>query len=140
MLSESPVNPLQKALYARLNGDATLTTLMGPSSVHDQPPEGDPYPYIRLGDHLDIPDNDLTSFGREVTETLHVWTRERSNGPGQAIAARVVELLDHQPDALVVAGHQVVAIRWEFGQALTDPNPEIRHHVLRFRVVLAQEG
>jgi hypothetical protein len=31
-----------------------------------------------------------------------------------------------------------VSIRNEFDQALTDPDPEIRHHVLRFRVITAQ--
>ena len=29
-------------------------------------------------------------------------------------------------------------VRHEFDQALTDPNPELRHHVLRFRIVTDQ--
>lgn len=95
-------------------------------------------PYVRVGDHLSIPDNDLTSFGRNVTETLHIWTRARSNASGQDIAARIIEILDHQPEALIIPGHRVVSIRSEFDQALTDPDPEIRHHVVRFRVITAQ--
>lgn len=138
--SESPLNPIQAALVELLAGDATLTTLMGPDSVHDQVPEGDPYPYIRLGEHLSVPANDLTSFGRRVTETLHIWTKSRGNGPGQAIATRVNELLDHKTGALVIEGHKVVSIRNEFDQALTDPNPDIRHHVLRFVIETAQQG
>ena len=146
MISKSPLNPLQKVLFARLNGDATLAALLGSSvsdvRIVDQPREGMPYPYVRIGDHLSIPDNDHTSFGREVTETLHVWTKKRGNASGQDIAARIVALLDHQTETLsallAVEGHKVVTIRAEFDQALTDPDPEIRHHVLRFRVATAQ--
>lgn len=146
MISKSPLNPLQKVLFARLNGDATLAALLGSSvsdvRIVDQPREGMPYPYVRIGDHLSIPDNDHTSFGREVTETLHVWTKKRGNASGQDIAARIVVLLDHQTETLsallAVEGHKVVTIRAEFDQALTDPDPEIRHHVLRFRVATAQ--
>lgn len=143
MDSKSPLNPLQRSLYDRLDGDSTLRTLLGAAGrIVDQVTEGLPYPYVRLGDHLSVPDNDHGGFGREVTETLHVWTRKRGNASGQDIAARIVELLDHKTaeldDLLRPRGHKVVSIRCEFDQALTDPDPEIRHHVLRFRVATAQ--
>jgi hypothetical protein len=90
-----------------------------------------------------VPDNDHGGYGRQVTQTLHIWTKARGNATGQDIANRINELLDHQHDALTAAfqapaGHRVVSIRNEFDQALTDPDPEIRHHVLRFRVITAQ--
>jgi len=143
VISKSPLNALQKAIFTRLNADSTLTTLLGGTGrIVDQPAEGQALPYVRIGDHLSIPDNDHGTFGREVTETLHVWTRKRGNVTGQAIALRVGELLDHQTDAmsalLAADGHRCVSIRNEFDQALTDPDPEIRHHVLRFRVATAQ--
>lgn len=150
MLSKSPMNPLQAAIVARLRGDATLATLLaavkGSSpatpAVIDRVPEGQAMPYVRLGDHLSTPDNTHTSFGRRVTETLHVWTQERSMAPGQAIANRVGELLDHQPAALsallAAGGHRCVSIRLSFDQALDDPDPEIRHHVLRFTIETTQ--
>jgi uncharacterized protein (UPF0248 family) len=97
-------------------------------------------PYVRVGDHLSIPDNDLGSFGRQITATLHVWTKARGNATGQDIAARINAILDHQSAGLVIPGHRVVSIRNEFDQALTDPDPEIRHHVLRFRVITAQSS
>jgi hypothetical protein len=143
MPSRSPIGPLQKVVIARLKADATLVTLLGVSDrVVDQPREGMPYPYIRVGDTLSTEDNDLTSFGRSVVMTLHIWTKYRGGKQGQDISARVAELLDHQVvtlDALLrVEGHRVISIRAEFDQALTDPDPEIRHHVLRFRVATAQ--
>ncbi len=150
MISSSPINPLQAALVARLRGDSALAALLAPvrgvspatPAVVDEPPEGQEYPYVRLGDHLSTPDNTHTSFGRDVTETLHVWTRARSAAPGQAIATRIGELLDHQVAALSALleddGHRCVSIRQTFDQALEDPDPEIRHHVLRFSIETTQ--
>ena len=141
--SKSPLNALQKAMVTRLKADATLTALLGAADrIVDQPREGMPYPYVRVGDALSTPDNTHTSFGREVVETLHVWTKERGTLTGQDIAGRIVELLDHkwrELSALLAAdGHKCVSIRAEFDQALTDPDPEIRHHVLRFRLQTEQ--
>lgn len=141
MVNRLPNSPVQGALYAILIGDAPLMALL-PGGVNDQPPEGAMKPYVRLGDHLSTPDNDHTAFGREITETLHVWTKSRSNGPGQAIANRIVELLDHQVSTLSAAlaadGHECVSIRHEFDQALEDPDPQVRHHVVRFRICTSQ--
>ena len=141
LVSKSPLGPLQVAIVAVLKADTALATLLGGSKIYDQRvPEQTAYPYLLLGDHLSIPDNDLTSFGRDVTSTIHIWTRTRTNKAGQDIAAAVNELLDHQVEALndVIIGHKVISIRNTFDQALTDPDPELRHHVLRFRVQTAQ--
>lgn len=141
--SVSPINALQQAEVALLKSDGPLTALLGGrQAVFDQPPEGEAYPYVRVGDHVSTPDNTINGFGREIVETLHVWTRVRSNKPGQDIADRVTALLDHQVATLGALmrplGHKLVSIRQEFDQALTDPDPELRHHVLRFRVQTAQ--
>lgn len=152
MINRSPLNPLQAALVAVLRGDATLKTLLAPIkgmtpptvAVVDQPPEGQAYPYVTIGEHISVPSYDLTSFGRDITETLHVWTRVNSNGPGQAIANRLIELLDHQHRALSAvpvlasAGQRIVRISCDFDQALRDPDPQIRHHVVRFRIETTQ--
>jgi hypothetical protein len=142
-VSKSPLNALQSAVVAKLKADSALVALLGGrQAVYDQPPEAADggYPYVRIGDHLSIPDNDLSTFGRQITMTLHIWTKARTSATGQAIADRITALLDHKPAALTVTGHDVVSIRNEFDQALTDPDPEIRHHVLRFRVITAQQS
>jgi hypothetical protein len=150
-MNRPPENDVQRAIVARLRADATLAGMLAPArnitptvpAVVDEVKEGQLYPYVRVGDHLSIPDNDHTSFGRQITETIHVWTKAGSMAPGQAIVNRVVGLLDHQPAAmsalLSAYGHRCVAIRYEFGQALDDPDPQIRHHVVRFRIITAQE-
>lgn len=145
-----PASAVQRAIVTLLRADATLTGLLAPiagvspatPAVVDQPGEGQAYPYIRVGDHLSIPDNTLTTKGRRITETLHIWTRVRSTLPGQTIADRVALLLDHQ-DAdlsavLAPLGHRCIRISLEFDQALTDPDPQIRHHILRFSIETTQ--
>jgi hypothetical protein len=148
--TRNPATPIQRAILTRLRADTTLATLLAAAegispavpAVVDQPSERQAKPYVRVGDHLSIPDNDHTSKGREVTETIHVWTQARSNAPGQAIADAITASLDHQVAALsallAADGHKCVTIRQEFDQALEDPDPQIRHHVLRFRIQTQQ--
>lgn len=136
-VARSPIHPLQTALYNRLTGDTQLMGMVT-GGVHDEVPEKAAYPYVRIGEHISTPDNHHGGYGREVLSTLHVWTKARGNAQGQRIADRIVGLLDHQPAALTVGGHRVVAIRHEYDQALTDPTPGIRHHVLRFRIITDQ--
>lgn len=148
--TSNPATPIQRAIVARLRADTTLAGLLAPAvgvtpavpAVVDQPAEGQSKPYIRVGDHLSIPDNCHTSMGREVTEAIHIWTKTRTNKDGQDIADAVTASLDHQVAAfsalLEVDGHRCVTIRQEFDQALEDPDPQIRHHVLRFRIQTEQ--
>ena len=149
-ISRPPESPLQRAVVALLRADPTLTGLLASvkgsappiPAVVDEVREGQPKPYVQIGDHLSTPGGDLSRFGRIVTMTLHVWTKAGSMGPGQAIADAVARLLDRQDRALSVllaaSGHRCVRIEFQFSQALKDPDPEIRHHTVRFRVEITQ--
>lgn len=136
MTAPSTMGPVQRALYGVLTGDATLMGLI--TGVWDYVAEKDAFPYIVLGEATEIPDNAHGVFGRQTTVTLHVWTRHRGHSEGLAIGDRVTALLDHQP--LTVEGQHHVVTRFEFSQTLTDPEPpgDIRHLVLRYRVVTEQ--
>lgn len=130
-------------MVAMMKEDSALTVLLGGvPAVYDQAKEGTKQPYVDVGDNLSTPANDLTRFGRVTTETLHVWTRKRSMEQGNDIVRRITEIFDHQHRALSVKlapyGHRCVMIHAEFDQALTDPDPELRHHVVRFRIETVQ--
>lgn len=130
----TPFGAVQEAIYGVLSGDATLGALI--TGVFDHVPEGTAYPYVVIGEALETPDDSHDRTGRHTVETLHIWSDHRGFSQLGAIAARVVALLDHQP--LTVAGHHHVVTRYEFGQQLNDPDPHLRHTVLRFRVVTEQ--
>lgn len=136
MTAPSPLLPIQRALYAALTGDATLGDLI--TGVYDYVPEEDVYPYVVIGEATETPDNSHDRHGWQTVVTLHVWTQYRGHTQGLTIGNRVSEVLDHQP--LTVAGFDHVATRYEFAQTLTDPEPpgDIRHLVLRYRVITEQ--
>ncbi|MGW1127456.1 DUF3168 domain-containing protein [Streptomyces sp. NPDC002526] len=132
----SAMLPLQGAILAVLRGDSDLSALI--SGVYDYVPETATYPFIVVGEAIETPANAHDRYGRETVMTLHVWTQHRGHSQGLTIAARVTALLDHQP--LTVPGLDHVATRHEYAQTLTDPEPpgNIRHVVLRYRVVTEQ--
>ena len=80
---------LQKAVIARLRGDAALTSLLGGAHVHDQVPRAVPPPYVALAR---FESRDLGSSGAEGAEhrfTLHVWPREQGRAEAHAIAVAI---------------------------------------------------
>lgn len=136
MTAPAPMLPIQQALYAALTADTMLMSLI--TGVYDYVPEDVVFPYVAIGEATEIPDNRHGGFGRQTTVTLHVWTRHRGHSKGLAIGSRVTALLDHQP--LAITGAAWVATRFEFSQTLTDPEPpgDVRHLVLRYRVITEQ--
>jgi hypothetical protein len=132
----SQLGTIQAAVYAVLGGDAELTGLV--TGVYDTVPEGTAMPYVVLGEATEIPDNRLDGLGRQTTQTLHVWSRYRGFAEANRIAGRLVALLDHQP--LPVVGVHHVMTLFEFSQTLRDPDPQIRHVPVRFRIYTEQEG
>ena len=135
------LSPIQVAFYARMTGDATLLALLGHNArgngVYDGAPEGALFPYIELGEAVETPRNTLRELGAETVATLHVWSKQRGYAEGLRVVARLRVLFDHQP--LVVSGHQVVSVKHEQTLTLRDPNPELRHLPVRFRITTEQE-
>lgn len=136
MTSPLPLLGVQMALYAKLTADATLMARI--TGVHDYVPEAAAYPYIVVGEAIETPDNAHDRFGRQTVHTLHVWDQYQGFKRVLEIGARVNALLDHQP--LTITGLHHVVTRYEFSQPLVDPegDGDIRHLVLRYRVVTEQ--
>ncbi|WP_327376199.1 DUF3168 domain-containing protein [Streptomyces sp. NBC_01216] len=136
MTAPAPMLPVQQAVYSTLTGNAPLMALI--SGVYDYVPESADYPFVVIGEAIETPDNAHGRFGRETVITLHVWSQHRGHSQGLSIAAAVTALLDHQP--LTITGLDHIVTRYEFSQTLTDPEPpgDIRHVVLRYRIVTEQ--
>ena len=132
----TPMLPVQGAIITKLRADVPLTVVV--ASVYDYLPQNVPYPFVVVGEAVETPDNRHGGFGRQTVVTLHVWSQYRGYAQALGIGARITELLDHQP--LTVPGLVHIATRFEFSQTLTDPEPpgDIRHLVLRYRVVTEQ--
>ncbi len=125
--------PALQAVRAALAADTQLAGMV--HGIFDFVPGDQPYPYVVVGEATEIPDNAHDRHGNQTPVTLHVWSQYRGYSQALTIAARIIQVLDHQP--LAIEGHHHVATRYEFSQTLTDPEPpgDIRHVPMRFRVI-----
>ncbi len=124
--------PVRDALRTVLTADEQLMGLL--HGVLDFVPEKQPYPYIHLGESFETPANAHDRFGSETLQTLHVWSQYRGYAEALTIAARVLQVLDHQ--RLTIEGHVWRWTRFVSQQTLTDPEPpgDIRHVPMSFRI------
>lgn len=96
---------LSSALYDRLAGDATLTSLLSsyegsPAIFTTQPPPGDAQrPYIVTAGHVtDLPFDTKTVQGREIQRDVRCYTDAGGSAVTvEAMAERVRQLLHRQP-------------------------------------------
>jgi hypothetical protein len=124
------MGPIQAALYGALTGDSTLMGLV--TGIYDWVPEGTATPYVVIGETIATPRNAHDRFGRRSVTTIHVWSTHHGFSEINTILSRITAVLDHQP--LTVTGHDAVMVHHEFTQTLNDPDPEIRHGVIRFAI------
>ncbi|QKY79502.1 tail terminator [Streptomyces phage Lizz] len=129
-----PFNELLAGLYA------TLDTGLDSAGVYDDVPERITKPYVTMGEMFSIPDNWHGGFGWDILFTTHVWTKARGFKSAIDIANEIIALLDHKRLAIDLPDSwSVVSIRFVQLQTLRDPDPEIRHVPVQFRIVIHQE-
>lgn len=134
MTARTSIPDIQTAMFTTADGDATLTGLV--NGVFDEVTEGTAMPYVEIGEATETPDNTHDKYGRESVHTWHVWSDEQGFSEALEIANRLVQLFDQQ--TLTVDNHTAIAVRFEFLQTLRDPNPDLRHVPVRFRVTTEQ--
>lgn len=127
--------PLQVAMFTRLSGDTELTAMAG---VFDEVPEPAPYPHVAFGTFVETPMDSHDQQGLRVDATLHIWSKYRGYAECAEILGHLDRLLDRQP--LTVEGFTKVSVARDWHQFLRDPDPDIRHCPVRFRVWLAKES
>ena len=124
---------LQKALYAKLNGnviddDGNVVT------IYDDVPQGAAYPRVVIGEETASNNGTKSLDGLEHTVTIHVWSQYRGRAQLKQIIQSVYENL-HDAD-ITVAGADAVNVRQEFSTTLSENDNITRHGVMRFRVAV----
>lgn len=131
-----PLTPewsLQKAVFAALEADAALTSLIGAGRIYDDAPQGASFPYITFGATLARDWSTGSDTGAEHVLTLHVWSRAAGKKEAQAIMRILREALHDEP--LVIEDHRLINLRHEFSDTSRDPDGETVHGIVRFRAV-----
>jgi len=128
-----PFNELQKQLYVALNGNIT-------AGVYDNVPEDQTKPWATVGEIIALPDNQHDSFGWDVLATIHVWTKSLGFKPALDVAYEIIPILDHKRSAIALPDPwSITGIRFVQLSTLRDPDPEIRHVPVQFRILINQE-
>jgi len=126
---------LQTAVYAVLNGDATLGALV--TGVYDEVPENTAYPYVAVETSSEVPHNYFGALGKEVTLRVFVLSDYLGAKEGLAIVDRVLVLLADV--ALTITGYTHVHTWHEDTAAIRIAADRVRETIIRFRVI-AQEA
>ena len=124
---------LQKAIYARLSGDAAVKSLIGdPVRVFDIAPKTTVYPYVAFSDWKTQPL--IASPGGEVHELrLHVYSRDEGRRETRAILAAIYDALQDADLALGTA--ELTSLRFVFSDLFQSADRRTWNGVLRFRAV-----
>ena len=124
---------MQQAIFAKLSGDAALTAKI--TGVFDQPPQGEVFPYVVIGEDTAEEWGDDAESGFDVESTIHVWGRShRGRSEVKGIQADVHRLLHRQ--LLTVTGAHTVETAMELTDSFRDPDGLTYHGVQRVRVII----
>jgi hypothetical protein len=126
--------PLQQAVYAKLTGHAPLMALV--TGVYDEVPETAVHPYVSIGSITELVDDAHNQRGLETSVVLHIWSKYRGFKEAATILTQLDAALDRQP--LTVAGFTDVSIAHTQHTQVRDPDPDIRHINVSYRVWLTK--
>jgi hypothetical protein len=126
--------PLQLAVVGKLRAHTPLTDLI--TGVFDEVPEAAAHPYVTLGSITETADDAHNQRGLEASVVLHIWSTYPGYKEAGVILVELDAALDRQP--LTVTGFRDVSIAHQQHTELRDPDPDIRHINVSYRVWLTK--
>lgn len=129
---KTALEPLQRAIVARLESDPLLNEII--TGVYDEIESGAKLPYVQIGDDTVNPYDTKTSYGEDVTLTLHCY----AHGPGKTKAKQIMNVVLQAITAtpLELEGFTMQGIEREFLEVYQDE--KAYHGICRFRVYIKQ--
>jgi len=126
-------NPLQKAVYDALAGNAPLMAKV--NGVFDEPDEKASLPIVVIGDGTTVDNSSKTSAGQMHTLTIHAWSSAHGRMEVKDIMGLVYDILHNA--SLTLSGHNAVLCQFEFSEDFRELEDErtLNHGVMRFRVI-----
>lgn len=108
--ASSALNPVADAAYAALKVPA-FTAL---SAIRQEIPQGTtPFPYTRIGDFGEVPNNTAGKHGRDVTFALHIFTQKTPTMGAEKAANGIL----HQAERCLDCVTLPIAAGWTFQDA-----------------------
>lgn len=123
---------VQTAVYTVLTGDAAHMALLAGKGVYDYVPDNADYPYQVIGEINETAADTFDTGFREVTATVHTWSRAKGNKEANAIQASAIKLLHRK--TLPLPTLHCVSCRLDYNDILPDPDGLTRHGVTRYLI------
>ena len=124
---------LQSNIYQALTNSSELTSLLGGDRIYSQAPPAAQFPFITVGQTVNLDWSTGTDEGAEHSLTLHVWSRADGAREVHEILEMIRTVLHDQ--LLALEDHYLVNLRHEFMEARLDPDGETMHGIVRYRAV-----
>lgn len=134
----SAASALQKAVFARLSGDAALAALVGANGVTDRRLSEPASPLVVIAGIDSVDHSTGTEAGEEHVVTLEAWSDAAGHREVQAIAAAVRAALHDA--ALALAGHHLVLLLHRDTRLKRDGKSRFYRAEMRFRAVTEPVG
>jgi hypothetical protein len=129
----SAASALQKAIFARLSGDAALTALVGATGITDRRLAAPASPLVVIAAIDSIDHSTATEPGEEHAVTLEVWSEAGGHRQVQVIAAAVRAALHDA--TLALDGHHLVLLLHRDTRLRRDGKSRFHRAEMRFRAV-----
>lgn len=120
---------VQKAIYARLTGSASVAALVPVANIIDANARPSPDPSIVIGEGQSIEGGDIARTVQNVIMTLHVWKREQGTAGVKAIASAIRTEI-HAGRLDLEAPYHCGDCRVSSARFMRDPDGESSHGVV----------
>jgi hypothetical protein len=125
---------LQVVVQARLIGDSTLMNII--TGVFEQAPEGQSFPYVTYGQHVDGTEPTFRKMNANSLFLMDIFSQQGSDDQCYQILAEIRRLLqtsDTNPP-LTLADYGMAYLHYDWSTILKEPDYDVRHMPVRFRV------
>ncbi|MCU0955091.1 MAG: DUF3168 domain-containing protein [Hyphomicrobium sp.] len=124
---------LQKAVFAKLAGDAQVLALLGGARIYNDVPRGARLPYVTIGESTMRDWSTDSEGGHEHFLSILVWSRANGEREVHQILSAIEVALDGT--ALSLPGFRLVNLRHEFSEIRREADGETSRGLMRLRAV-----
>ena len=122
----------QKVLYEQLKADSTFMALIS-NKLYDEPPTNLSYPYVVIGDSVEVPDNDLCHNGYDTDIMFKIYTKP--GGLGFYTAKTILTAMNNVLNMKKFDMVGFTMIICKFDNSITQRNNDIRSITVRYNVL-----
>jgi hypothetical protein len=129
----TPFESIIPAIITKLRSDETLSSLV--SGIFDDVPQGQPFPFIVIGEMSETPFSTFGRSGRTSSITVNILSQYKGFKEATGIYAQVNQLLDGQE--LTLGGYALISLRFTTSQFIKDG--ETRHIPAVYEVITQED-